>query len=180
VVACIATGVAGCGDAKISTRTVTVERSPSSSGASQTPGDSQTTATPTTTTPGPSSDEPGTFVRCDANISAKQGATTCGFATNAFYTYWKHQDERAIQVFSPASNRMFTTRCTGAAGTVECTTSDGGAVRFSRAAVDRYSEAQADRYAATHDLTPTPVSVGGGTVAPTDTTTTDTTTAPTG
>jgi hypothetical protein len=177
-VACLATAVAGCGDEKISTRTVTVERSPTAAGASQTP--TGTTATTTATTPSGSSAAPGTFVRCDANITAKQGTTTCGFAANAFYEYWKNQDESAIQVFSPTSNRMLTTRCTGAAGTVECTTSDGGAVRFSRMAIDRYSQAQADKFAATHDLTPAPVSAGGGTVAPSDTTTTGTTTAPTG
>jgi hypothetical protein len=162
----VAIGLAGCGDDTVSTRTVTVQRS--------TPDVVAQGGTPATTTPLPGeiARTPTGYTRCDANIAAKRGTTTCGFATNAFYEYWKSAKASDIKAFSPASNRIFATQCTAAAGEVECTTSDGGVVRFSQAAVDRYSKAQADAYAADHELAPTPVTEGGGTPAPADTSTT--------
>lgn len=167
----VAIGIAGCGDDKASTRTVTVERS--------SPGVAGGTPATTSTVPGETARTPSGYSRCDANISAKRGTTTCGFATNAFYAYWESGKASDIKAFSPASNRMLPTQCAAAAGQVQCTTSDGGVVRFSQAAVDRYTKAQADVYAADHELAPTPITEGGGTPAPADTSTTNTTTTDT-
>ena len=168
----VAVAIAGCGEDKTSTRTVTVERTTPDVAAGGTPAT-------TSTVPGETARTPAGYTRCDANITARRGTTTCAFATNAFYEYWKSDKASDIKAFSPASNRMFPTQCTAAAGAVQCTTSDGGVVRFSQAAVDRYSKAQADAYAADHELTPTPITEGGGTPAPADTSTPDTTTSTT-
>jgi len=102
------------------------------------------------------------FVRCDANISVKQHTTTCAFANNAFYEYWKNDGAERIRAYSSAAHRVFSTRCSTRADQVECVTTDGGVVRFSHAAIDRYSQSQADSYAASHDLGPASASVGGG------------------
>jgi hypothetical protein len=92
------------------------------------------------------------FTQCDANIGVKAATTTCGFAQNTFFEYWTSGEAPDIQVYSPATKRAFTTHCAVSNGTVRCTTNDGGAVRFSVAAVDRYDQDQADAYALSHDL----------------------------
>jgi hypothetical protein len=92
------------------------------------------------------------FTNCDDNISVKASTTTCGFAQNAFYEYWTSGEVSEIEVYSPATKRYFATDCTVDAGTVRCTTNDGGSVRFPVAAVGRYDQSQADAYASSHDL----------------------------
>jgi hypothetical protein len=93
-------------------------------------------------------------VKCDANIAAKAGTTSCVFAENVFYEYWSSQSVTTLQAYSPTTHEAYDVICTAGAGVVTCTTADGGAVRFSQAAVDAYSQAQADAYAASHDLGP--------------------------
>jgi hypothetical protein len=108
------------------------------------------TAPPSTT----ASDD---FMSCDPNIRAKVGTTTCPFAQNVFWTYWTSGESSSpLQVWSPAVDTSFATTCESDGAQVVCTTSDRAAVKFSQAAVDSYSQAQADAYAGSHDLGPDP------------------------
>lgn len=101
-----------------------------------------------------SSAPPARYKRCDANIAAKAGTTSCGFAGNVFYEFWSQGQPPNLKVYSPTTGKLHDVRCAVAAGNVTCITADGGAVRFPQAAVDAYSQEQADRYAATHELRP--------------------------
>ncbi len=107
----------------------------------------------TGTTPTPSTKDAG-YRQCDANIAAKAGTTDCSFAENVFYEYWSHHGADSFSVYSPTTGGFFTTRCQAAGGEVTCTTDQGGGARFSQAAIDSYSQRQADEYAATHRVRP--------------------------
>jgi len=97
------------------------------------------------------------FVSCDPNIEAKAGTTSCPFAENVFWSYWTSgQSTAPISVWSPAAYTSFDTTCQGDGTQVVCITTDDAEVRFSQAAVDRYSQAQADAFASGHDLGPDP------------------------
>jgi hypothetical protein len=97
------------------------------------------------------------FVSCDANIQAEAGTTTCPFAENVFWTYWTSRESTGpLLVWSPAARASFDTTCNSDGAQVVCTTPDNAEVRFSQAALDRYSQAQADAYASGHDLGPDP------------------------
>ncbi len=96
------------------------------------------------------------FVSCDANVEVKAETTSCGFAQNVFWHYWTSGEAQSLDVYSPATKATLATNCTASGGRVSCATSDGGEVRFPRTALDTYSTAQADNYAATHDLGPDP------------------------
>jgi hypothetical protein len=114
---------------------------------------------------------------CDANIRIKAPQTTCGFAQNVFYGYWMNQhdpgvfaDSPGIPAYSPAAGTTFDVSCSGASKLV-CRASDGGYVTFSAAAVSAYTVANAEKYAATHELgdVPTPDDSGDQTApAPSD------------
>jgi hypothetical protein len=149
--ALLAVGLGSCGGQKeAQVKTVTVEASaPESSAPSRRTPPRKNPARITRAAP-------STFVQCDSNIEAKAGTTTCGFAQNAFWHYWTSGRAASIQVYSPATQSTFATTCTTGAGRVVCTTSDDGAVKFAQAAVDVYSQAQADAYASNHDLGPDP------------------------
>ena len=104
---------------------------------------------PAATNPTPSDG----FVDCDPNIQAKVGTTTCPFAENTFWTYWTSGESSSpLQVWSPAAHATFDTTCESDGAQVVCTTSDNATVKFSQAALDRYSQTQADAYAGGHDL----------------------------
>lgn len=96
------------------------------------------------------------FVYCDRNIQAKVGTTTCPFAENVFWTYWTSGESTSLDVWSPAAQTTFATTCDSDGVQVVCTTSDNAAAKFSQAALDRYSDAQASAYASSHDLGPDP------------------------
>ncbi len=87
---------------------------------------------------------------CDANISAKVGTTSCGYAENAFYEYWATRGAGTIPVYSPVTRTVYPTRCSLAGALVICTASDGGSVRFPDSAIDHYPRSLARAYAATH------------------------------
>lgn len=107
----------------------------------------------TPSTPGESgASGAGGYASCDANISAKAGTTTCPFAQNAFYEYWSSNRSTELSVYSPTTGSTYATHCTANGDEVVCRTDSDGEVRFSQAAVDAYSQDQADRYAATHQL----------------------------
>jgi hypothetical protein len=98
-----------------------------------------------------------TYVACDPNITVKVATTTCPFAQNVFYGYW-NADGGDFRAYSPASQESYDIACDGGA-TIVCTAGDGAEVRFSPRAVALYDQAQADSYAASHDLGPQPETV---------------------
>jgi len=115
---------------------------------------------------------------CDANIRIKASQTTCGFAQNVFYGYWMSQEEPGvfadspgIPAYSAAAGRTFFVDCSGASKIV-CKADDGGYATFPVAAVSAYTVANAEKYAATHELgeVPPPGDSGADPIdpAPTD------------
>lgn len=145
--------VSGCGDTTEVVKTVTVERPASPDRSPQPsrpePGRSRRVA------PSPGPTEPA-FIHCDPNIQVKESTTTCGFAENVFWHYWTSGESGSLQVWSPATQSTFDTTCQSAGELIVCTTSQDGVVRFPQAAVDLYSQTQADAYASSHDLGPDP------------------------
>ena len=93
---------------------------------------------------------PKAFRRCDANISAAP-STTCEFASNVFYEYFVADQASEISAYSPASGSTFDVSCSSDGTDVACRAEDGGAVRFPQAAIDAYSDSQAEAYAESHD-----------------------------
>jgi hypothetical protein len=91
--------------------------------------------------------------RCDANIQAGNTTTTCAFALNTFYEFYLHDQQRVVEVWSPAARRFFLTRCAGGP-IVACRASDGGRVRFPLVAVKSYSAGLAAAFAASRDIGP--------------------------
>jgi hypothetical protein len=153
----LALGFGGCGGTTEVVKTVTVDRpvvvdpDPAPSSASK-PRKDRKSEERTPATPAALSG----YARCDANIEVKAATTTCGFAQNAFWKYWTSDASDAIQVYSPATGSTFDVSCTVRESQVGCSTTDGGEVRFSQAALDLYSQTQADAYAGSHDLGPDP------------------------
>ncbi len=94
------------------------------------------------------------YTQCDQNISAKSDTTDCQFAQNTFYEYWSHHGDSTFSVYSPATGSSFTVQCSSTDGQVDCSTGQGGDVRFSQASVDAYTPSQAAGYAASHNLGP--------------------------
>jgi hypothetical protein len=90
--------------------------------------------------------------RCDANIRAEAGTTTCPFAENVFYEYFTSGQQSTIGAYSPTTHRRYTLDCSTSQGDVVCEAGDGASVSFSQASVDAYTESQARAYAASHDV----------------------------
>ncbi len=155
----LALALAGCGSERIVVRTVTAPKAAESDSPSRSPA----LARARRAHPRPRSSG---FVHCDPNIEARAETTTCRFAENTFYEYWASDQAGAIQVYSPAAGATYDTACRTTGEYVVCTTDDGGAVRFSRASVDRYSQDQADRYVQKSDLGPGSDSSSGPDEAP--------------
>lgn len=151
----LALAFGGCGGTTEVVKTVTVDRpvtvdpGPAPSTPSKKRKDRSSEGR--TTAPAPSE-----YVSCDANIEVKAATTTCAFAQNTFWHYWTSGATDAIQVYSPAARSTFDVSCTVRDSQIGCSTTDGGEVRFSQAALDLYSQAQADNYAGSHDLGPDP------------------------
>ncbi len=142
--------LAACGTNSIATRTVTVTQPTTTSETlASLATDSASPPAPATTSH--STPVPRGFTRCDANITAKKGTTTCPFAQNVFYAYWQHGSP-SIQAYSPATGVTYRLRCHATTGRVICTAGDGAVVRFSAASIDRYTSANARAYAGSHDL----------------------------
>jgi hypothetical protein len=150
--ALLALTIAGCGGSGEPAKTVTVERQVTvEKQPAQRKHRRKSRPQPTPTTAAPE------FVDCDPNIEARVATTTCPFAQNVFWTYWTSgESNNPLQVWSPAAHASFTTTCERGGAQVLCTTSDNAAVKFSQAALDRYSQSQADAYASSHDLGPDP------------------------
>jgi hypothetical protein len=148
----VAAPMVGCGGDGEPTKTVTVEREvtvakPASPRKHR--RESRPQSKPTPVAP--------EFISCDSNIEAKVGTTTCPFAQNVFWTYWTSGESGdALEVWSPAAQASFITTCELDGAQVVCNTSDDATVKFAEAAIDSYSQAQADAYASDHDLGPDP------------------------
>lgn len=96
------------------------------------------------------------FVSCDGNVKAKSPQTSCPFAENVFWAYWSYEKTRRLKVWSPTVQETFTVRCRQYSSTVRCTTPEHAVVRIRAAAIDAYTQSDADRYATGHDLGPDP------------------------
>jgi len=96
---------------------------------------------------------------CDTNIVANSH-TSCGLAENAFYEYYEtrsvgYKKSASIGVHSPRTGGDYELGCEQREGLVACIsspTSDGIFVDFPVAAVENYTEAQAEAYAASRDV----------------------------
>jgi hypothetical protein len=100
-----------------------------------------------------------TLAACDANIIVRAATTSCGFAENVFYAYYRDATrsdaQNAIRAYSPVSHVDYAVACaTDDAGDVTCVAGDGGEVHFRLAAIRAYDAGQAVAYAASHDLGP--------------------------
>jgi hypothetical protein len=99
---------------------------------------------------------------CDANIAIKRATTSCAFAENVFYGYWKAQDQGddALTAYSAVTEQSYPMSCTSGTNVV-CRAGDGAEVRFPSAAIRAYTAENAAHYAATHDTGPSNPADGG-------------------
>jgi hypothetical protein len=104
-----------------------------------------------TATPTPNA---GAFVSCDANIRVKASTTTCPFAQNVFYEYYRQTDgfprTVTVRAWSRAARRSFDVSCSGTESIV-CRAGDGARIRFPARAVRDYDDEQAEHFASTHE-----------------------------
>jgi len=147
--------MSACGEAK-QTKTVTVN-APAR----------ETAATPDPS-PKPDADSDGgrttprrpktVLTACDANVRAKAETTTCGFAENVFYEYWRWREYREvtdIEAFSSALTAFLPVDC-NQGDPVVCRTSAGALVRFPLRAIKAYTVDNAAQYAENHRVTKGP------------------------
>jgi hypothetical protein len=98
------------------------------------------------------------LIACDANVRAKAGTTTCGFAENVFYEYWRwreYAEVTDIAAFSPALKVFLRVDC-NEGDAVVCRTSAGAFVRFPLKAVKAYTLENAAQYARRHNVSKGP------------------------
>lgn len=107
-----------------------------------------------TASPTPSASAAPTFVACDANIRARAATTTCHFAENVFYEYYKktlgYASSASVRAWSPAGATFYRVHCRRGV-IVRCSAGDGAEVRFASSAIAAYDDGQAAAYAASHD-----------------------------
>lgn len=142
--AAAAVAIAGCGSSDVTTKTVTVTKTTATPAAA-----SATSTVPVASTP---AHPPIAYKHCDANIRARKVTTTCGFAENTFYAYYKSPGAATLAVWSPAVQRTFSTHCSRTVGVVTCRTADHGVVKFPQSAIDAYDDQQAAAFASAHDI----------------------------
>jgi hypothetical protein len=141
-----------CDTDSIATRTVTVTE-PATTGETLARLAPDSASPPAPVATAHSTPASNGFTRCDTNITAKTGTTTCPFAQNVFYAYWQ-DGSASIRAYSPATDVTYRLRCAATTGRVICTAGDGAVVRFSAASIHRYTSANARAYADSHDLGP--------------------------
>jgi hypothetical protein len=148
--------VGGCG-AEPATKTVTVTTAAPSADTATTTGKSKQRTHSGGASMG--ARQPKAALRaCDANVSVKTATTTCPFAENVFYEYWRglEQDASAnIQAYSPALGRFLAVDCKDGEE-VECRTNAGALVRFPLTAVQAYTVKNATKYAHAHTVSKGP------------------------
>jgi hypothetical protein len=132
-------------------------------------GDSTGTAPPPSPSGGTTGAQ-GLPVQCGYGVSASTG-TTCAFAENAFYEYWKASDggsspSENISAWSADGGQSYPLSCDLGDGVVDCTGTDGSGIsldaRFSQSAISAYTTSQATAYAASGKLGPTNNASSGG------------------
>lgn len=148
-------------DAVAATQDHSKDPDPHAAGSDSAPHETSRSADPTRPSSPPAAKPrraAATLTACDTNIRVKKPRTTCGFAQNVFYGYWLNEqepgvfaDSAGIPAYSPAAGATLTVTCSDATAIV-CRGGDGGYVTFPRAAISAYSLANAQDYAATHDL----------------------------
>jgi hypothetical protein len=107
---------------------------------------------------------------CDANVRAKAKTTTCGFAENVFYEYWRWREYREvtdIEAFSSALRAFLPVDCNQGQAVV-CRTSGGALVRFPLSAVNAYTLDNAAHYALNHRVSKGPNRTSDPPVPPSD------------
>jgi hypothetical protein len=99
-----------------------------------------------------------TLKTCDPNIRVKATTTTCGFAANVFYEYWRSTEDGEatdVEAYSPALKTYVAVDCKQN-DPVTCRTDAGALVRFPVRAVEAYTTEQAATYAASHTVSKGP------------------------
>jgi hypothetical protein len=112
-----------------------------------------------------------TLVACDANVRIKAATTTCAFAENVFYEYWRsleYGEVTDIEAFSPALGRFLAIDCYQG-DAVKCRTDAGALVRFPQTAVEAYTIENATRYARGHEVSDEPHAAKPAPAPPSDT-----------
>jgi hypothetical protein len=107
---------------------------------------------------------------CDANVRAKAATTTCGFAENVFYEYWRwveYSEVTDIKAFSSALRAFLPVNCDQDRAVV-CRTSAGALVRFPLSAIKAYTLDNAAQYARNHRVTKGPNPVNEAPVPPSE------------
>jgi spore coat protein U-like protein len=111
-----------------------------------------------------------TLTSCDPNVRVKAATTTCAFAENVFYEYWRsleYGEVTDIIAFSSALGTYIPIDCEQS-DPVTCRTDAGALVRFPLSAVEAYTVESAARYAASHTVSKGPHRVKEAPVAPDD------------
>jgi hypothetical protein len=96
------------------------------------------------------------LMACDSNVKVDASTTTCAFAQNVFFEYWRATQSgegSSIEAYSPISRRAYELECSERR-LITCRADDGSRVSFPATAVDVYEADQANRYACSHDLGP--------------------------
>jgi hypothetical protein len=91
-------------------------------------------------------------------LSASAG-NTCTFANNTFYEYYQASggdptQAESIRVWSVQDQKYYSLSCSAGDGVVDCTSGNGGDVRFSVHAITVYDSSQAATYARKGTLGP--------------------------
>jgi hypothetical protein len=107
---------------------------------------------------------------CDSNIRVKAATTTCAFAENVFYEYWRWLEYREVsdvEAYSPKLKTYLPVECKDT-GPVTCRTHAGALVRFPASAVEAYTVDDAATYAASHTVSKDPNAASDDAAAPSD------------
>lgn len=96
---------------------------------------------------------------CTPSVVANRD-TSCAFAENAFYQAFKSADSGrqsfSLEVYSPVTHKNYELGCEHSGrlliGCVSSPTSDGIYLSFPQAAIVAYTELDAEKYAASHDV----------------------------
>jgi hypothetical protein len=95
---------------------------------------------------------------CDANVRVKAVTTTCSFAENVFYEYWRwleYGEVNDIEAFSSGLGAFLSVDCEQD-DPVTCRTDAGALVRFPLSAVEAYTVENAAQYARNHRVSKGP------------------------
>jgi hypothetical protein len=123
--------------------------SPPAAGVAGSPATAAGVASPSAAAPTPST----TFSSCGGGVEARVGTTSCDFAQNVFYEFFKNSPLRQFPVYSPATGMKYQMQCVGES-LVTCSGGTNAEVRFPMSAVLAYTQADASAYANSHNVGP--------------------------